>query len=82
MVINKICNLTLNVTIMFRTSLFLGEPVQRRATSINVPEIEVDEYTDNYNSEHFKSTLFANQLDTNSTLKNAKSNKRYTIIYT
>lgn len=72
----------LNVTIMFRTSLFLGKSVQRHVTSINVPEIEVEEYTDNYNSEHFKSTLFANQLDDNSTFKNAENNKRYTIIYT
>lgn len=63
---------------MFRASLFLGKSVDRFAISNNIPEIEIDENTDNCDSEHFKSTLFANQLNTDSNFETTKCNKRYT----
>lgn len=57
------------------TSLYLGKPIDRSGTSINFAEID-DEYTDNFNSDNFKSTVFAHQLDASPTLKN---NNRYNI---
>jgi len=37
---------------------------------------ENDKCTENYNSEHFQSTLFADQSNTSSTILNSKSNER------
>jgi len=39
--------------------------------------LEIDEYTNNDNSEDYKSTLFAHQLETKSILNDDKSNARY-----
>lgn len=59
--------------VQLNTSLFLGKPIDGSGTSINLPEVN-DEYTGNFNSENFKSTVFVHQLNASPTLKN---NKRY-----
>lgn len=55
--------------------LFLDKPIDRLMTSMDF--VEIDEYTDNDNSENCKSTLFAHQLETRSNLNDDESNARY-----
>lgn len=42
--------------------------------------LETDEFTNNYNSEDCKSTLFAHQLETRSILNDDKINTRYNLL--
>ncbi|XP_022170967.1 interleukin-1 receptor-associated kinase 4-like [Myzus persicae] len=51
------------------------KPIDRLATSMDF--LDIDEYTDNDNSENCKSTLFAHQLETRSTKNDDKSNGRF-----
>lgn len=54
---------------------FLDRNIDGLATSKNLSEI--DEYTNNYNSENFKSTLCAIQPDTSSTIIDTNNTKKY-----
>lgn len=53
---------------MFSTSLFPDKSTENLATAMTISKL--DEYTDDCNSEQFKSTMYAHQLYPTSTSKN------------
>lgn len=59
---------------MFSTSLFPDQLTENLATAITISKL--DEYTDDCNSEQFKSTMYAHQLHPSSTSTNNESNGR------
>lgn len=59
---------------MIFTELFPDKQNDSSSTSIS---LEVDKYTDNYGSENIKSTMYAHQPSTCSTLKYTKNIERY-----
>lgn len=57
------------------SKIMIDIPIDGLATSMNLTKI--DEYTDNNNSENWKSTLFAHQIEPRLTLNDDKDNTRF-----